>query len=202
MFVVDCVRRMGGLGLLWGEEVKVEVKNFSHWHVNAYINGPVSDLHWKFTGFCGQPKTPKRHEVWALLPRLCIGDFNEIVNWTKKWGGSVRKRPQMQEFQQTLEECNLVDLGFRGPKYNWSNCLEGRAVIKERLDRGVTNMEWRTWFPTALVSVEATMSSDHAPLVLSLKKMARGKKGNKRLRYEAAWALEDGCKEVIATGWE
>jgi hypothetical protein len=113
----------------------------------------------------------------------------------------MRKRPQMQEFQQTLEECNLVDLGFRGPKYTWSNCREGRAIIKERLDRGVANMEWRTWFPAALVSVEAAVSSDHAPLILSLKKIPKRKKGNKHFRYEAAWALEDGCKEVIATVW-
>jgi hypothetical protein len=62
-------------------------------------------------------------------------------------------------------------------------------------------MEWRTWFPAALVSVEAAVSSDHAPLILSLKKIPKRKKGNKRFRYEAAWALEDGCKEVIATVW-
>lgn len=42
--------------------------------------------------------------------------------------------------------------------------------IKERLDRGVTNMEWWTCFPEAVVAVEAAVSSDHALLVLRLKK--------------------------------
>jgi exonuclease III len=93
MFVVDCIGRSGGLGLFWGEEAKVEVKNFSQRHVNAIIEGPIVDLHWKFTRFYGHPETPKRHEAWALLkylarfdplPWLCIGDFNEIVNGTEK----------------------------------------------------------------------------------------------------------------------
>ena len=96
----------------------------------------------------------------------------------------------------------LADLGFRGPKYTCSNCQEGRAFIKEGLDRGVANLEWRNWFPKAMVSMEATMSSDHAPLVLSLSKIQRRNKGNKRFRYEAGWALEDGCKGVIASAWE
>jgi exonuclease III len=41
MFVVDCIGRSGGLGLFWGEEAKVEVKNFSQRLVNAIIEGPM-----------------------------------------------------------------------------------------------------------------------------------------------------------------
>lgn len=74
----------------------------------------------------------------------------------------MRQRAQMQNFQHTLEECHLVDMGCRGSKYTWNNCREGRAIIKERLDRGVANLEWRSCFPTTSVSVEAAVSSDHA----------------------------------------
>ena len=126
MFVVDCIGRSGELGLLWRAEANVEVKNFSQRHINAIVHEPLLNLSWKFTGFYGHPEAPKRHEAWDLLkllarldpsPWLCIGDFNEIVNGTEKWGGSMRQRWQMQAFQQTLEECNLIDLGFRGSKY-------------------------------------------------------------------------------------
>jgi hypothetical protein len=119
----------------------VEVKIFSHRqiYINATIYEPLVDLFWKFMGFYGHLEAPRRHKAWELLkfltrtdpiPWLYIGDFNKIVNGTEKWGGSVRQRWQMQAFRQTLEECNLTDLGFRGSKYTWSNCRDGGAFIK------------------------------------------------------------------------
>jgi ribonuclease HI len=209
MFVVDCVGRSGGLGLLWSEEVVVDIQNYSHRHINSIVHG-CDNVEWKFTGFYGQPEAPRRHEAWALLkhlalfeprPWMCMGDFNEIVNGTEKWGGKVRHRNQMQEFHQTLEECELNDLGYRGPKFTWSNCREGGDYIKERLDRGVANQEWQNLFPEAEVIVEAADVSDHSPLFLSLKKFIwRGKK-KKPFRYEAGWAKEQGFQEAIITAW-
>jgi exonuclease III len=190
MFVVDCVGKSEGLSLFWGENMKVEIKNFSHRHIGATINEPGADLCWKFTGFYGHPEMPKRHEAWSLLkylaqsdplPWLCIGDFNEVANGTEKWGGSMRNRSGMIDFQQTLEACKLTDLGFCGPKYTWSNCREGRDFIKERLDRGVANEEWRKCFPEAVISMEVAISSDHAPLFLYLKKFIWRKKRKKML---------------------
>jgi hypothetical protein len=110
LFAVDCVGKGGGFGLLWKENAVVEIQNFSHRHINAIIH----------------LEAPKRHKAWTLLrhlsrldplPWMCIGDFNEVVNGTEKWGGNVRHRRAMQEFQQVLEDCNLIDLGFCGPKY-------------------------------------------------------------------------------------
>ena len=37
MFVVDCVGKGGGLGLLWGEEVMLEIQNYSHRHISAVV---------------------------------------------------------------------------------------------------------------------------------------------------------------------
>jgi hypothetical protein len=99
MFVEDCVRRSGGLSLFWGDGAKVEVQNYSHRHVNAIINGPKAGVNWKFIGFYGHPNPSRRHEAWTLLkflarydplPWVCIGDFNEVANGTKKWGGSMK----------------------------------------------------------------------------------------------------------------
>ena len=44
MFVVDCIGRSGGLGLLWRAEVNVEVKNFSQRHINAIVHEPLLNL--------------------------------------------------------------------------------------------------------------------------------------------------------------
>jgi hypothetical protein len=74
----------------------------------------------------------------------------------------------MRDFQQTIEECDLTDLGFSGPKYTWSNCREDLGFIKERLDRGFANQEWRDLFPEAVIVVELALGSDHLPVFLRL----------------------------------
>jgi hypothetical protein len=91
----------------------------------------------------------------------------------------------MLAFQQTLEECDLIDLGFVGPKYTWSNCQEGAAIIRERLDRAVANRAWMRAFPDTEVCVSALAYSDHAPLFLNLVRPL-GVDGKKpRFYYEA-----------------
>jgi hypothetical protein len=78
---------------------------------------------------------------------MCIGDYNEIISMVKKSEGNMRQNSLMQDFRQTLEACKLVDLGYIGPKFTWSNCQEGTSLIRERLDRGCANHDWRVSFP-------------------------------------------------------
>jgi hypothetical protein len=73
----------------------------------------------------------------------------------------------MQAFKHTFEMCELMDLGFSEPKYTWSNCQEGNALVKEGLDRGVANFAWRNLFPEAEVVVNSIIYLDHAPLFIS-----------------------------------
>ena len=52
------------------------------------------------------------------------------------------------------------------------------------------------------MTVEAAVSSDHTPLVLSLKKVPWRKKRKKGSKYESGWALEEGYQEIITSVWE
>jgi hypothetical protein len=97
---------------------------------------------------------------------------------SEKWGGNGRANSQMTAFRQTLEVCELTDLGYRGPKFTWSNCQDGINFIKERLDKGVANAKWRDFFPNFEVVAEAILCSDHAPLILCLSGQ-RGVEGDK-----------------------
>lgn len=142
----------------------MEIQNFSHCHINGKIASTNSNVQWKFTGFYGHPEAAKRHEAWDLLrllgrfqptPWICIEDFNEVVGTDEKMGGCGRSKSQIKKFQSILTDCDLADLGFRGPKYTWSNCQEGQALIKERIDRGVANLAWCDLFPDAEVWVDS-----------------------------------------------
>jgi exonuclease III len=70
LFAVDSVGKSGGLALLWGEEIMVDIQNYSGRHINGMLVEPNSNLQWKFTGFYGHPNVNKRSEAWELLHYL------------------------------------------------------------------------------------------------------------------------------------
>ena len=150
LFVVDPIKRKGGLALLWSKECSLAIQNFSLKHINATVSSEEVGLEWKLTCFYRHLEVGKRHEGWAVLkylkscspyPWLSVGDYNEIVDNSEKWGAAVRKESQMEQFRGCLEECQLSDLGFIGSKYTWTNAREDGDFTKVWLDRVLANKE-------------------------------------------------------------
>jgi hypothetical protein len=118
----------------------------------------------------------RREESWALLnhlkplqplPWLCIGSFNEILEQKEKSGAATRQASQMERFRRALEDYELCDLGYIGPRFTWSNCRTDASYTQERLDRAVANREWCTLFSVASVTNLAACSSNHNPILVS-----------------------------------
>ena len=42
-------------------------------------------------------------------------------------------------FKECLDKCNMVDMGFNGPKFTWTNRKEISSLIQERIDRFFMN---------------------------------------------------------------
>ncbi|KAM7275884.1 hypothetical protein ACFE04_017750 [Oxalis oulophora] len=60
--------RGGGLAVLWSDDVKVEIKSFSSYHIDLVV-----DYGWICTGFYGHPVTSMRTSSWDCLDALCSG---------------------------------------------------------------------------------------------------------------------------------
>ena len=141
------------------------------------VKGPETDTQWKMTGFYGNQDTAKRKVSWELLnhlkffsqaPWFCVGDFNEITAQFEKEGAALRRERQMEVFKETLEKCNLNDLGYMGSRCMWNNKRHDKGFTKEHLDRAVANRSWCELFPSVSVYVLAAHSSDHKPLLVNL----------------------------------
>jgi hypothetical protein len=78
-------------------------------------------------GFSGQ---------WML-----IGDLNSICLPSDKSGGSTSSGGSSKYFKNFVEAVGAIDLGFSGPRFTLSNRRSGWANIRERLDRGLCNVE-------------------------------------------------------------
>jgi len=60
----------------------------------------------------------------------------------------------------------MVDLGFSGNPYTWSNHRQGLDLIKERLDRSIATSQWIHFFPSYSVTHLPALCSNHNPLLL------------------------------------
>ena len=76
----------------------------------------------------------------------------------------------MEDFWVALEDCGLVDLGFSGHKFTWTNRRPGSAHTKQRLDRATANRVWMEKFPASSMSHLFSHASDHLPILLKTMK--------------------------------
>ena len=89
------------------------------------------------------------------------GDFNEPLLDEDKFGGrevSINRSPL---FKDCLDRCSMMDLGFLGPRYTWTNKRDINNLILERIDRFFMNLEWCTLYLKAKVMHLPRCHSDH-----------------------------------------
>lgn len=127
-----------------------------------------------------------------------MGDFNSILSEQEKFGGRTRLNSSASLFRQFLFDTGLVDLGFRGPAYTWTNCQHTSTVIFQRLDRILVSSSWSQAFPHAHVNHLPRIHSDHAPLLLRTHNQAIPKK---KFKVERWWFEADGFRETCQNSW-
>ena len=134
------------------------------------------------------------------LPSLMLGDFNEILCGEDKFGGNHVNLNRALEFKNCLDECNMLDLGFAGPKFTWTNRRPISNLILERIDQCFTNLVWRMLFPKALVTHLPMTFSDHCPILIELCK-ANVNQQNKPFRFQTMWLFHQDFPTVVQQAW-
>ena len=107
------------------------------------------------------------------LPWMIVGNFNEILLREDKYGGQAVNTVRALRFQECLNNCGMIDLGFSGPRYTWSNHRPLTHLIQERMDRVFANADWNVLYPDASVKHLEIAHSDHNLVLLSLANVSR-----------------------------
>ena len=55
---------------------------------------------------------------------MIAGDFNEPLMEDDKFGGKAVSVSWSLLFKECLDYCNMIDIGFLGPHFTWSNRRE------------------------------------------------------------------------------
>ena len=77
------------------------------------------------------------------LPWSLMGDFNKVLFEDEKLGGNTISQRRVRAIQECMNVCHILDLGFLGPKFTWSNKRGIDDLIQCRLDGCWANLEWK-----------------------------------------------------------
>jgi len=135
----------GGLWVLWNED-KVEISSLANTEQEIHIVVKVRSLNssWLFSAVYASPRSAERQILWKNLmniaelhnmPWVIAGDFNEHLVGEDKFGGRAVNVRRSLLFKECLDKCNMIDIGFSGPRFTWTNRREVQALIQERIDK-------------------------------------------------------------------
>uniref|UniRef100_A0A2N9H5A8 CCHC-type domain-containing protein n=1 Tax=Fagus sylvatica TaxID=28930 RepID=A0A2N9H5A8_FAGSY len=200
----------GGVWIMWKTDA-VEVEHLcsteQEIHVSVQVRG--SNSLWLLSAIYASPRRSERRILWENLkviadlhnlPWVMLGDFNNILSCDEKWGGNRPSNSRMSEFKNCLNACNMIDLGFSGPKFTWSNCHDVSSLIMERLDRALANPDWRILFPEAIVTHLTKTHSDHCPFLLTLCPIIPHVLP-RPFRFENIWLSHSDFLSIVDQAW-
>ncbi|KAK4492627.1 hypothetical protein RD792_003445 [Penstemon davidsonii] len=201
--------RGGGIWMLWRkEETRVDILNVDPQAIHGIIGGNLNGG-WLCSGIYARPDSAHRENLWTkieemstavALPWMITGDFNEVISAHERRGGNLPGLNRCNRFKDMIDTCGLIDLGFRGPKFTWTNLRNGLARIRQRIDRCLANVDWQNMFPEGMVLHLPRTHSDHHPLLTLCGGMEQ-QISKKPFRFELAWTMDQDCKEVVNEVW-
>jgi hypothetical protein len=210
-FSTDTIGFAGGIWLLWRSDlVDVEVISATEQEVHALVRVSPSSSPWLLSAIYASPRFADRLVLWNNLkliadshniPWAVMGDFNDIVSSDEKFGGNLICRTRVQAYLNCMDYCHLIDLGFSGPKFTWTNMRGVMDLIQERLDRAWANSNWKLIFPEAQIHHLARINSDHCPLLLKLDPPPPSST-DRPFRFQPCWLNHPDFPRIVKEAWQ
>ncbi|KAK3204900.1 hypothetical protein Dsin_018946 [Dipteronia sinensis] len=135
--------------------------------------------------------------IWLLWSASLVK--LKIVGSEEKRGG--RSCFSKTRFGDWIGNNKLVDLGFISQKFTWMTRRGVREEIWERLDRALYSMDWRSTFAEGFVQHLPRVSSDHCPIMLSLRSNHIPRNSLKPFRFEAMWLKHEQFGDLVRQRW-
>ncbi|XP_075655267.1 uncharacterized protein LOC142625512 [Castanea sativa] len=112
----------GGIWLLW-DSTQVEIFKLSSMEqkIHALVKDLSSNASWLLSAIYASPRYAERRLLWDnlskvaelhALPWITAGDFNKVLLGEAKFGGRPVCISRALKFQDCLNNCGMIDLGF------------------------------------------------------------------------------------------
>ena len=167
---------------------------------------------WKlrYVNVYASPRCAERKILWKNLmcvaelhnlPWVLAGDFNEPLLSDDKFGGRSVSVNRSLLFKECLDRCNMMDIGFAGPHFTWTNRREVQSLIQKRIDRYFANPSWCVIYLDARVTHLTRCHSDHCPVLLEMQPRAQYGK-IRPFRFQTNWLLDPSFFPIVHQAWE
>lgn len=128
-----------------------------------------------------------------------MGDFNDISKPSEKFGGRPPNQGKINNFNNFLNTCGLLDLGFMGTRFTWTNGMTNGQVIRTRIDKCHATANWLALFLESKGQHLPRTRSDHNPIIL--KTDFRQAIGLKPFRFETMWLSHPDFWTLVRNTW-
>lgn len=135
----------------------------------------------------------------VTIPRTIGGDLNCIITPEEKIGGVMPSAAAMLDFQSFISVVGLIDAGFSGTPYTWSNNQTGTSHIRARLDKVLYNEIWLNSSFSLSVKHSVRGPSDHVPILMNVLPM---KTAPWRFIYQQMWHTHPDFMEFVKLDWD
>lgn len=94
------------------------------------------------------------------------GDFNKVLKDFDKFRDNIINHARTNQFWNCINQCNLIDSGFKGSKYTSTNkrYRQRNQLILERIDRCLANDQWIEAFVAYLPRTHSNYCPSFTPL--------------------------------------
>jgi hypothetical protein len=216
--IVDCSTSggggAGGLALLWNNcNFDINIINHDFNYIDFLIKS--HNQIWRATGIYGYSNQHQKFLTCRLINDLSqinnspnwliFGDFNICLNDNEKEGGNPLDYNIVTSFRNTIDMCNLNDIGFNGHKYTWHNWQQDGHYIQARLDRFLATTNWIYAFPHFTNSHLLRYQSDHCPIMLDFSNHVLCRQNNGKLpckKFEQMWLREEEHFQIVKDTWQ
>ena len=182
--------------------------NISAWCYSDPPNSP-----WILSCVYGPPVRKDKFAFWEKISAigenfdenfdrswLCIGDFNHVLNQYEKKGGRPMASSSSCPFKNFIDRYGMIDLGFAGNSFTWSNNRQGQNSIKERLDRSLATIQWIHLHPKFSLIHILAFSFDHNSILFNTASSSLFLP--RPFRFEEFWTKGPSCGLIIGAAWK
>lgn len=134
----------------------------------------------------------------STLPWMIGGDFNTFRTLDDHDGRSNPSLTTLQDFNDCIETCSLMDPPFTGSRYIW---VDGRGLgrVRRRLDWLFLNSSFHDIFNDMQLQHLPRVTSDHTPLLFICR--INTVEGRRSLCFLDSWLLHPDFHTYIQNAW-
>ena len=138
--------------------------------------------------------------MFASSPWVLMGDFNAILKLSDRSEGDMNWYGHHHEFSNCIQDTELIQVPFIGPKFSWHNGQQGRHTILKKLDWIFCNPSFLSTWPATHSKFLPRDLSDHSAMIMDLNTCKPPPLSP--FKFLNIWADREDFMEIVRAAWQ